>query len=177
VKVWDADHPLWYSLLWTLLERTNCNKPQDFSVSDACALFVLPEYLKMVLSKSVMRTKLSLGFEDMGWSVKLVYTSGVRTGVHMFAISMKAGKSKMRNTYFFLYGLEHLRKWFNLYDNLLYDNISDGDIKGFVFQQNTHKSRLRSMDCKVVQCSNRKCWEPHRFPCKSSFAICVSDIW
>ena len=25
------------------------------------------------------------------------------------------------------------------------------------------------MDCKVVQCSNRKCWEPHRFPCKNSF--------
>ena len=40
------------------------------------------------------------------------------------------------------------------------------------------KSRMRSMDCKVVQeCSNRKCWEPHRFPCKSSFTICVSDIW
>ena len=39
------------------------------------------------------------------------------------------------------------------------------------------KSRMRSMDCKVVQCSNTKCWEPHRFPCKSSFAICVSDLW
>ena len=39
------------------------------------------------------------------------------------------------------------------------------------------KSRMRSINCKVVQCSNRKCWEPHRFPCKSSFAICVSDIW
>ena len=39
------------------------------------------------------------------------------------------------------------------------------------------KSRMRSMDCKEVQCSNRKCWEPHRFPCNSSFAICVSDIW
>ena len=39
------------------------------------------------------------------------------------------------------------------------------------------KSRMRSIDCKVVQFSNRKCWEPHRFPCKSSFAICVSDIW
>ena len=38
------------------------------------------------------------------------------------------------------------------------------------------KSRMRSMDCKVVQCSNRKCWELHRFPCKSSFAICVSDM-
>ena len=33
------------------------------------------------------------------------------------------------------------------------------------------KSRMCSMDCKVVQCSNRKCWEPHRFPCKSSFAF------
>ena len=39
------------------------------------------------------------------------------------------------------------------------------------------KSRMRSMDCKVVQCLNRKCWEPHRFPCENSFAICVSDIW
>ena len=39
------------------------------------------------------------------------------------------------------------------------------------------KSRMRSMECKVVQFSNSKCWEPHRFPCKSSFAICVSDIW
>ena len=35
---------------------------------------------------------------------------------------------------------------------------------------------MRSMDCKVVQCSNRKCWEPHRFPCKSSFAICVRHL-
>jgi hypothetical protein len=34
----------------------------------------------------------------MGWSVKLVYTAGVRTGVHMFAICVKTGiKFKMRN--------------------------------------------------------------------------------
>ena len=35
----------------------------------------------------------------MGLSVKLVYTAGVRTGVHMFAICVKTGIIfKMRNT-------------------------------------------------------------------------------
>ena len=35
-------------------------------VPDARALFVLPEYLKMALSKSVMRNVARFRFEDMG---------------------------------------------------------------------------------------------------------------
>jgi len=34
----------------------------------------------------------------MGWSVKLVCMAGVRTGVHVFAICVKTGIPKMRNT-------------------------------------------------------------------------------
>jgi hypothetical protein len=39
------------------------------------------------------------------------------------------------------------------------------------------KSRMRSMDCNVVQFYTKNAVWLHRFPCKSSFAICVSDIW
>jgi len=38
----------------------------------------------------------------MGWSVKLVYTAGVRTGVHVCALCVKTGIIfKMRNTFIF----------------------------------------------------------------------------
>jgi len=70
--------------------------------------------------------------------VKLVYTAGVRTGVHVFAICVKTGIFKFKNTLFFsCTGTEHLRHRFNH----LFDNISEGDIKGFVFQ---HTQRLTS---------------------------------
>ena len=58
----------------------------------------------------------------------------------MFAICVKTGIIfKMRNTFlFFIFifsvSVQHLRHQFNH----LFDNISEGDIKGFVFQQLTN---------------------------------------
>jgi hypothetical protein len=60
--------------------------------------------------------------------VELVYTAGVQTGVHMFAIDVKTGFSKTRNTLFFHgMGTENLRHQFSH----LSDYVSDGDIKSF----------------------------------------------
>jgi hypothetical protein len=69
-------------------------------VSDARAPFVLPEYLKMALTKSVMRNVAR--FRIRGHGLKLVYMARVRTGVHVFAICVKTEIIfKMRNTLFF----------------------------------------------------------------------------
>jgi hypothetical protein len=58
--------------------------------------------------------------------------AGVRTGVRVFAICVKTGIIfKMRNTLAIssCIGAEHLRHQFIHF----FDNISEGDIKGFVF--------------------------------------------
>ena len=60
-------------------------------VSDACAPFVLPEYLKMVLRKSVMRNVAWFRIRGHGLKCEMVYMAGVRTGVHVFAICVKTG--------------------------------------------------------------------------------------
>jgi glycogen synthase len=66
--------------------------------------------------------------------VELVYTAGVQTGVHMFAIDVKTGFSKTRNTLFFHgMGTENLRHQFSH----LFDHISECDIRGFVLQHNS----------------------------------------
>jgi hypothetical protein len=59
--------------------------------------------------------------------------AGIQTGVLVFAIHVKTGISKMKDTYFVCMGTEHLRHQLNH----LFDNISDGDIKGFIFQHIT----------------------------------------
>jgi hypothetical protein len=76
--------------------------------SDARAPFVLPEYLKMALSKSVMRN------------------------VARFRIRGQDEKHDEKHVIFSCIGTEHLRHQFIH----LFDNISEGDIKGFVFQHN-----------------------------------------
>ena len=55
----------------------------------------------------------------------------------MFAVCVKTGIIfKMRNTFsMFPMGTEHLRHQLNH----LFDNISEGDIKGFVFQHTVQK--------------------------------------
>jgi len=66
--------------------------------------------------------------------VKLVYTAGVRTGVHVFAICVRTGVIfKMKNTLFFMYG----HRTFTAPVQPLFNNISEGDIEGFVFQHNS----------------------------------------
>ena len=60
-------------------------------VSDAHAPFVLPEYLKMALSKSVMRNVARFRIRGHGLKCEMVYMAGVRTGVHVFAICVKTG--------------------------------------------------------------------------------------
>ena len=66
--------------------------------------------------------------------MKLVYMAGVRTGVHVFAICVKTGIIfKMGSTSFFHVSVPNLRHQFIH----LFDNISEGDIKGFVFQHNS----------------------------------------
>ena len=68
--------------------------------------------------------------------MKLVYTAGVQTGVHVIAICVKTRIIfKVRNTHvrFSCMGTEHLRHQFIH----LFDHISEGDIKGFVFQHNS----------------------------------------
>ena len=68
--------------------------------------------------------------------MKLVYMAGVRTGVHVFAICVKTGIIfKMRNTLIFhvsepnIYGTSS-----SVY--LIIFKVSEGDIKGFLFQHN-----------------------------------------
>jgi hypothetical protein len=69
----------------------------------------------------------------MGWSVKLVYMAGVRTGVHVFEIRVKSGIIfKMRNTLFFhvsvleIYGTSWSTNLINSGDiNVLFFNITN----------------------------------------------------
>jgi hypothetical protein len=57
--------------------------------------------------------------------------AGVRTGVHVFAICVKTGIIfKMRNTSFFHVSVPNITAPVHH----LFDNNSEGDIKGFVFQ-------------------------------------------
>jgi len=63
--------------------------------------------------------------------------AGVRKGVQMFAICVKTGTigtiQDEKHVTFSCMGTEHLRHQFNH----LFDNIYEGDIKGFVFQHNS----------------------------------------
>jgi len=62
----------------------------------------LPKYLKMALSKSVMRNVARFRIRGHGLKCETVYMAGVRTGVHVFAICVKTGIIfKMRSTSFF----------------------------------------------------------------------------
>ena len=63
----------------------------------------------------------------------MVYTAEVRTGVHVFAICVKTGMNiDGKHIIFSCIGTEQLRHQFIH----LFDNIPEGDIKGFVFQHN-----------------------------------------
>jgi len=71
----------------------------------------------------------------MGWSVKLVYTAGVRTGCMCLQFVWKRGLYlNEKHVIFSCIGTQHLRHQFIH----LFDHISEGDIKGFVFQHNSN---------------------------------------
>ena len=62
--------------------------------------------------------------------MKLVYTAGVLTGVHVVASCVKTGIIfKMRKRYFFMYG----HQTFTAPVHPFINNISEGDIKGLFF--------------------------------------------
>jgi len=104
-------------------------------VSDARAPFVLPEYLKMALSKSVMRNVAR--FRIRGHGLKC------ETGLYGRSPDRSARVCNLcengdyiqdeKHVIFSCIGTEHLRHQFIH----LFDNISEGDIKGFVFQHNS----------------------------------------
>ena len=104
-------------------------------VSDARAPFVLPEYLKMALSKSV--TKNVARFRIRGHGLKC------ETGLYGRNPDRSARVCNLcengdyilqdeKHVTFSCMGTEHSRHQFNH----LFDNVSEGDIIGFVFQHN-----------------------------------------
>jgi len=105
-------------------------------VSDARAPFVLPEYLKMALSKSVMRNVARFRIRGHGLKCETgLYGRSPDRSARVCNLCENGGDiSKMRNTSFFsCIGTEHLRHQFIH----MFDNIPEGDIKGFVFQHNS----------------------------------------
>jgi len=102
-------------------------------VSDARAPFVLPEYLKMALSKSVMRNVAR--FRIRGHGLKCGTGLYGKSPDRSARVCNLCENGDSRETRFFsCIGTEHLRHQFIH----LFDNISEGDIKGFVFQHNSN---------------------------------------
>ena len=98
-------------------------------VSDAHAPSVLPGYLKMVLSKNVMRNVARFRIRGHGLKCEADLYGRSPDRSARVCICVKTGISKMGKTYFSCMGAEHLRHQFNH----LFDNISNGEFKGFVF--------------------------------------------
>jgi hypothetical protein len=103
--------------------------------SDARAPFVLPEYLKMALSKSVMRNVARFRIRGHGLNCEIcLYSRSPDRSARVCNLCENGDYIQMRNTSFFqCIGTEHLRHQFIH----LFDHISEGDIKGFVFQLNS----------------------------------------
>jgi hypothetical protein len=93
--------------------------------------------------------QLSSEFEDIGWSVKLVYTAGVRTGVHLFTICVNTGRGYARwgIRYFVMYGHRTLTAPVHH----LFDNIS------IIFLTVISKVLFLSI-AQFVRCSRRSFW-------------------
>jgi hypothetical protein len=107
----------------------------------------------------------------MGWSVKLVYMAGVRTGVHVLQF-VRGLYSRWETRYFFMYQYQTL-------NSETLRRVPKADLHLASFDSSCWSAQV-SNAFNGLQSSaifNRNCWEPYRFPCKSSFAICVSDIW
>jgi hypothetical protein len=124
-------------------------------VSDARAPFVLPEYLKMALSKNIMSNVAR--FRIRGHGLKC------ETGVCGRSPDRSARVCNLcengdyiygdKHVIFSCMGTKHLRHQFNH----LFDNVFEGDIKGFV----QHNSYLSSSCCCCFT-YNRWCAFPPR---------------
>ena len=101
-------------------------------VSDARAPFVLPEYLKMALSKSVMRNVARFRIRGHGLKCETGLCGRSPDRSARVCNLCKNGDSVQdeKHVIFSCIGTEHLRHQFIH----LFDNISEGDIKGFVSQ-------------------------------------------
>ena len=94
-------------------------------VSDVSAPFVLPEYLKMALSKSVMRNV--AWFRIRGHGVIVLYGRSPDRSARV--CNLCENGDYIQDEKHFMYRTKHLRHHFIH----LFDNISEGDIKGFIF--------------------------------------------
>jgi hypothetical protein len=119
-------------------------------VSDACAPFVLPEYLKMALSKSIMRNVAR--FRIRGHGLKC------ETGLYGRSLDRSARVCNLcengeyiqdeKHVIFSCIGTEHLRHQF----------IQSFDIKGFVFQHNSEVYKFISAAVDLFDLFI--CWDP-----------------
>ena len=108
-------------------------------VSDARAPFVLPEYLKMALSKGVMVRNVAR-FRIRGHGLKCeigLYGRSPDRSARVCNLCENGDYIQdEKHVIFSCIGIEHLRHQFNH----LFGNISEGDSKGFVFQHNKFSS-------------------------------------
>ena len=118
----------------------NCFALPERPVSDARAPFVLPEYLKMALSKSVMRNVAQFRIRGHGLKCEtgLYGRSPDRSARVCILCENEDYIQNEKQVIFSCIGTEHLRHQFIH----LFDNISEGDIKGFVFQHNSEFTNL-----------------------------------
>ena len=104
-------------------------------VSDAHAPFVLPEYLKMVLSKNGMRNVAWLRIRGHGLKCETgLYGRNPDRSARVCNLCENGDYilQDEKHVTFSCMGTEHSRHQFNH----LFDNVSEGDIIGFVFQHN-----------------------------------------
>ena len=114
--------------------------------SDACAPFVLPEYLKMALSKSVMRNVARFRIRGLKCETGLYGRSPDRSA-RVCNLCENGDIQDEKHIIFPCTGTEHLRHQFN---HML--SISDGDIKVFVFQHNSDVYKFISAAVDLFDC-------------------------
>jgi len=101
---------------------------------DTRAPFVLPEYLKMAPSKSVMRNVAQFRIRGHGLKCETgLYGRSPDRSARVCNLCENGDTQDEKHVVCSCIYTEHLRHQFHH----LFDNISEGDIKGFVFQHNS----------------------------------------
>jgi len=128
--------------LWLITTGLLCLRDR---FSNARAPFVLPEYLEMVLSKSVMRNVARFRIRGHGLKCEIgLYGRSQDRSARVCNLCENGNYIQdEKHVIFSCIGTEHLRHQFIH----LFDNISEGDIKGFVFQ---HNSEVYKFICAAV---------------------------